>query len=382
MENPLTGDKTSRGTVRVVLGIDDLELNRDRSLVERVQLGDEEAFAELYRCHHDRLYRYCLYRLGEAHEAQDVVQEAFTRAWANAPRLQGDLKFYPWLRTIAGNLCTDVGRKRARVQPAPAVDPGPTEGGQERIVDLVDIALLEQAMSRLPDRHREVLELREADGLTYEQLADRTGTSVGTVESLLWRARQGLKRQFAVVSGESVLAGLPVIGWLLRKAHATHSKLSAQLAAWHPANLTALGGAIGGLALSSVLAVAFVAGGSGGSSVSPPPAATIATGMVGLTRPAPPLPPASQPTPSQLDPTNPGSTSSAAGMAGVTSTPRQASSGRTELVNPVNTNSAAVRQEAQKDPARISVGGTTVGLDPQAVASYVAGLLPTLTKGP
>ena len=373
----------SEGDVRVALGVDDLDLNRDRSLVERIQLGDETAFEELYRLHHDRLYRYCLYRLGEAHEAQDVVQEAFTRAWVNAPRIQGDLRFYPWIRTIAGNLCTDVGRRRARVQPAPVVDPGPAEGGQERIVDLVDLALLEQAMSRLPDRHREVLELREGDGLSYEQLADRTGTSVGTVESLLWRARQGLKRQFAVVSGESVLAGLPVIGWLIRRAHAAHTRVSAQVAAWQPQTITALGSAIGGLAAGSVIAVAFVVGGAAGGSGNTPPASVATAGAAVSAREAPGLPPASQPAPSRGGPADAGPAASApVGIAPSGSSFRQPSSGRTEIVNPVSTNPTAVRQEAQQDPTRISVGTTTVGADPQAAVSYVASLLPALTKVP
>ena len=365
----------------MVLGIDDLELSRDRPLVERVQLGDEEAFAELYRRYHDSLYRYCLYRLGEAHEAQDVVQEAFTRAWVNASRLHGDLKFYPWLRTIAGNLCTDIGRRRARVHPAATVDPGLTDGGQERIVDLVDVALLKQAMSRLPDRHREVLELREADGLSYEQLADRTGTSVGTVESLLWRARQGLKRQFNAVSGESALAGLPVVGWLLRRAHAAHARLSAQLAAWHPEGLSALGGAIGGLALGSVLAVAFVVGGTGGGTGVQPSAVTTASPADSSGPAEGLLAVASQPGPIPTS-TVAGSSPAAHLVKPSNAAARQTGSGRTELVNPVNTNSAAVRQEAQQDPVKVSLGGTTVGADPQAVASYVQSLLSPLPKVP
>ena len=361
----------------MVLGIDDLELNRDRSLVERVQLGDEDAFAELYRRHHDRLYRYCLYRLGEAHEAQDVVQETFTRAWINAPRIEGDLKFYPWLRTIAGNLCTDVGRRRARVLPAPAVDPGPTDGGQERVIDLVDIALLEQAMSRLPERHRQVLELREAGGLTYEQLADRTGTTVGTVESLLWRARQGLKRQFAVVSGESVLAGLPVVGWLLRRAHAAHAKVSAQVAAWHPEGVSALGSAIGGLAVGSVLAVALVVSGTGGGGSNGPPGAVTTASPVGsFDRAAGLVQLASQPGPAQTLADTSSASSAVAGGVPATPPVRPSPSGRTELVNPVKTDPATARQEAQQDPTKVSVGGMTVGVDPQAVVSYAESLLP------
>jgi RNA polymerase sigma-70 factor (ECF subfamily) len=364
----------------LVLGIDDSEFSRDRSLVERVQLGDKEAFAELYRRHHDRLFRYCLYRLGETHEAQDVVQEAFTRAWLNAPRIQADLRFYPWLRTIAGNLCTDVGRRRARVQPAAAVDPGSTDGGQERIVDRVDITLLEEAMARLPERHRQVLELREAGGLSYEQLADRTGTSVGTVESLLWRARQGLKRQFAVVSGESVLTGLPVVGWLLRRAHSAHARLSAQLSEWHAENLLAIGGALGGLAVGSVVAVALMVGGARGSGDRVPPAAVTTARPANSMTTAALAQLASQPVLDQAS-----ASSAVANTRTVTAAqtaPRPFRTGRTELVDPIQTDHAAAAQEAQQDPVKVSVGQATIGADPRAMVAYIATLPSALPKVP
>ena len=361
----------------MVLGIEDLDINRDRSLVARVQMGDEQAFGELYRRHHDRLYRYCLYRLGEPHEAQDVVQEAFTRAWANAPRTQGDLRFYPWLRTIAGNLCADVGRRRARVQPAADPDPGLTEGGQERIIQMMDAALVKQAMARLPERHRLVLEMRERDGLTYEQLADRTGTSVGSVESLLWRARQGLKRQFAVVSGESVLAGLPIIGWALRRAHAAHARIMGRVAGGDPYNIAALGGAVGTVAIGSVVAVALMVGGVTGTSTSqrPVPVQTAGTAVTAVV----PSAPAAAASASENPPTAGPPTASL--PASRPASPRSGY-GRTELADPVQTNPAQARAEAQQDPVRVSVGQVTAGLDPQSIVTYVGGLVPLPTRVP
>ena len=355
----------------MVLGIDELEYNHDRSLVDRVQLGDEDAFAELYRRHHDRLYRYCLYRLGEEHEAQDVVQEAFTRAWINAPKVKGDLRFYPWLRTIAGNLCTDVGRRRARVQPAPAVDPGPTDGGQERIIETVDLVLLEQAMSRLPERHRSVLKLREADGLTYEQLADRTGTTVGTVESLLWRARQGLKRHFAVVSGESLLAGLPVLGRVLRRAHAIHSRVAARMASsdsYHDAVLTG----VGGVAIGSAVAVAFVINGVGGHAYATPPVQTATPAAITTSTVQALMSLAAQPVvePDPATTTNRSHITTRLSSTAPAQTPRT----HTVLTNPVRTDPAA-RQEAGQDPLHVAVGTLAAGVNPQAVIQYAAGLV-------
>lgn len=358
----------------MVLGVDDLEFNRDRSLAERVRAGDEVAFEELYRRHHDRLYRYCLFRLGEPHEAQDVVQEAFSRAWVHARRVQGELRFYPWLRTIAGNLCTDVGRRRARVLPVSSPDPGSVDGDQERVVESVDIALLEQALSRLPERHRQVLELREADGLSYEQLADRTGTSVGTVESLLWRARQGLKRQFAVVSGESLLAGLPLVGWAIRRAHILHAKVAARLATGDPNYLNALGGAVGSVAIGSVVAVALVVSGASGSSGNAPVSAltTAAPRDLGTVQAIVQL--ASQPAQPPLLSPSP-ARSVALGVTSSRSVTAPRHTGRTALTNPVDTNPAAARQEAQQDPVSVTVGAVTAGVNPQEVVQYVGGLL-------
>ena len=357
----------------MVLGIEDLDFSRDRSLVQRMRLGDEDAFAELYRRHHDRIFRYCLYRLGEAHEAQDVVQEAFTRAWVKAPRIQGDLHFYPWLRTIAGNLCTDVGRRRARVQPASELDPGSTDGDQERIIQMMDAALVKQAIARLPERHRQILEMREHEGLSYEQLADRTGTSVGTVESLLWRARQGLKRQFAVVSGESVLAGLPLLGWALRRAHAVHARFVARLAGNDPGNLAAIGGAVGGVAITSVFAAVLVVGGMTGSTSGNPPAA-VQTASPAVSTAQSLMQLAAQPL--SVPPTVPPGTAvqvvaPPAPHAGSHSGPQ-----RTELTNPVQTNPAQARAEAQQDPVQASIGQVSAGIDPPAVVAYLAQLPP------
>lgn len=355
----------------MVLGVDDLEFNRDRPLVERLQLGDQEAFTELYNRHHERLYRFCLYRLGDPHEAHDVVQEAFTRAWSHAPRVKGDLRFYPWLRTIAGNLCTDVGRKRARVRPAPVVDTGMTDGGQEGIVDRVDLVLLEQAMARLPERHRRVLEMREAEELSYDQLAELTGTTIGTVESLLWRARQGLKRQFAVVRGEGLLAGLPVVGWALRRAHATHARLSARLAGADPNSAAALGGAVGSVTIGSVVAVALVVSTLGGSASGQAPAVRMVAPTVAVSTTQSLMQLAAQP----LEPPGPTVGPSRAGAATPSATPAHPHATRTELTNPVQTDPAEARQEASHDPVQASVGAIVAGADPPAVVTYVSGLL-------
>jgi RNA polymerase sigma-70 factor (ECF subfamily) len=173
---------------------------------------EEAAFAEIYRAHHQKLLRYCQYRLRDRHEAEDVMQEAFVRAWRSMPTSAYDRNFYPWLRVVAGNLCTDTLRKRSRSELVADLEPGVVDGGMDRISVEEDRVLVRQALARLNDRHREALMMREDEGLTYDQIAARTGATSGTVESLLWRARQALKREFVVIAGrEGCMAVVPAL---------------------------------------------------------------------------------------------------------------------------------------------------------------------------
>lgn len=196
---------------------DDVDLERDRALVERAQLGDQAAFDALYQRYYRRLLRFCLQRLHDPHEAEDVTQEAFARAWRALPAFGGERRFYPWLSVIAAHLCTDVLRRRNRALPVAELQegtdlPSAEEDAESRILAAVDADLVTQAFQRLSDRHRRVLELREASGLSYQQIADQEGVGITTVETLLWRARQALKREFSALA-DSRLAG--ILGGLL-----------------------------------------------------------------------------------------------------------------------------------------------------------------------
>jgi RNA polymerase sigma factor (sigma-70 family) len=200
---------------------DDVDLERDRSLVERCQAGDSAAFGNLYARYYERLLRFCLRRLNDRHEAEDAAQEAFARAWKALPQFAGERRFYPWLTVIAGNICTDMLRRRSRSTPTDdmeltAQQPVGVVGAdtsEELVLAAVDGELVNRALDRLSTRHRHVLAMREGSGWTYQQIADHEGVEIGTIETLLWRARQALKREFAVVSeSKDALAGFLVAG--------------------------------------------------------------------------------------------------------------------------------------------------------------------------
>ena len=241
----------------MALRVDDVDLVRDRALVERFQEGDPAAFDTLYTRYFGRLVRFCRKRVGDPHEAEEIAQEAFTKALRALPAFEGERRFYPWMTVIAGRLCVDAHRRRGRTEPSDSVDLGVIEGGQEKIVDLVDIEILRTAMGELAPRHREVLDLREQQGWSYQQIADHYDVTLGTVEALLFRARKALKREFmAVVGGDRNWAAVPVVGAVLRPV----LSLKARIEAWASAALPAISGP--GIA-AAVIAVTAVTGAVG-----------------------------------------------------------------------------------------------------------------------
>jgi RNA polymerase sigma-70 factor, ECF subfamily len=218
---------------------DDVDLDRDRVLVERCQAGDSAAFGNLYARYYERLLRFCLRRLNDRHEAEDAAQEAFARAWKALPNFAGERRFYPWLTVIAGNICTDMLRRRSRSTPTDdlelsshqQVGGGAIETSEELVVAAVDGELVNKALGRLSVRHRHVLAMREGSGWTYQQIADHEGVEIGTIETLLWRARQALKREFTVLSESKGMLGgfLAGAGALLRRSFLRMAHRSAPL---------------------------------------------------------------------------------------------------------------------------------------------------------
>ncbi|MGH9006612.1 MAG: RNA polymerase sigma factor [Acidimicrobiales bacterium] len=227
----------------------EVDLDRDRALVLRCQEGDGAAFAELYTQYHDRLHRFCMRRICDRDEAEEIAQEAFLRAWRALPTFSGGLRFYPWLTVIAKNLCTDALRKRARCGPvediecqsvgAVRLDPfSTTMSSEETVMATFDGELAAQALDRLSDRHRRVLRLREEHGLSYQEIATHQGVEVSTVETLLWRARQALKREYAALSGTRILGGLLIGGTALRRLAERFGRKASRLAmAFHRVNV-------------------------------------------------------------------------------------------------------------------------------------------------
>jgi RNA polymerase sigma-70 factor (ECF subfamily) len=243
----------------VALRADDVDLTRDSNLVVRFQSGDGAAFDDLYRRYFSRLHRYCQRRVGDPHEAEEIAQEAFTRALRAMPTFAGERRFYPWMTVIASRLCVDSHRRRGRATPVAELDPGTVEADLSELFDEVDHDHLRVAMDRLAPRHREVLDLRERHGWSYQRIADSYSVSIGTVEALLHRARRALRREYLQVAGDTPRwAAIPGLGWAGRRLLALRLRAAEHAPAWSDAT-TPFMAKVASVAVASV-AVAGVAG--------------------------------------------------------------------------------------------------------------------------
>ena len=180
-------------------------------LVERSQSGDLDAFNALVLAYQGQVYNLCLRMLGSPQAAEDAAQEAFIAAYRAVPRFRGG-RFRAWLLRIAANACYDeLRRRRARPQvplDAPADDERPSaelpasdEPLEQRAERLELARCLQEGLASLPPDQRLAVILRDVQGLAYEEVAEATGASLGTVKSRISRGRAAL-RDFLLARGE------------------------------------------------------------------------------------------------------------------------------------------------------------------------------------
>jgi len=177
-----------------------MTVDEDSSLIERTLLGDRSAFNELVVRYQDRLYSSMLGVTGSAEEAEDVVQDAFVRAFMKLDSFQQTSQFFTWLYRIAFNTALSRHRRRrSRVSLDHARETTglePVDDGaapDESMLQGERVAMVREAMAQLTEEHRTILVLREMDENPYEMIAEILEISIGTVRSRLSRARYQLK---------------------------------------------------------------------------------------------------------------------------------------------------------------------------------------------
>jgi RNA polymerase sigma-70 factor (ECF subfamily) len=167
----------------------------DAALLRASGRGDGQAFHQLVDRHADRLYRVAFSLVGNAADAEDVVQDALAGAYRGAKKFEGRSSVRSWLTRIVMTQAAKFWRDRKGRRNTPletASDLPATDGGPGAVDAKMDLAA---ALQLLSDEHREVIVLREIDGLAYEEMAEILSVPRGTVESRLFRARAELKKK-------------------------------------------------------------------------------------------------------------------------------------------------------------------------------------------
>lgn len=210
----------------------------DEQVVERVLRGDTALYELVMRRHNQRVYRIARAILRDDAEAEDVMQDAYVRAYQNLASFEGRAKFVTWLTRIAVHEALARSRKRSRQQ---SID-NPEEG-QERLMNALTSAgrspeqeaygreltrVLEAAALALPEEHRLVFMLRDVEGLSTEETAQCLGLTQENVKVRLHRAHAKLRKrlyedigvttarcfQFHAVRCDRVVDGVfKTIGW-------------------------------------------------------------------------------------------------------------------------------------------------------------------------
>ena len=193
---------------------------RDAALLKQAQNGDRTAYGQIVLTYQDRLYNAVLRLVGDADEAAEVTQEAFTRGLMKIDSFRGEASAYTWLFRIAMNLAISQLRKVQRHRTFSLDRPSPNGNGrrgsgtgtEDQASGLVDRVSQDRAPSpaeaaegrergeqvlaalgRLDPEYRAVLVMRDVEGFDYQQMAEVLGLPLGTLKSRLFRARLALR---------------------------------------------------------------------------------------------------------------------------------------------------------------------------------------------
>ncbi len=197
----------------------------DRGLIAACRAGHTEAFGLLVRRYQDRLYPSMVRLLGSREDAQDVVQDAFIKAFQKLDQFQGESSFYTWIYRIAINLALSGKRSRKprflqslqHEDRHQAVEDQADESPDNDPVAALERAeretLVEAALRKLCPEHRAVVVLKDFDGYRYEEISALLNIPIGTVRSRLHRARGELRQ---------------ILGPLLAPEHAAQPTVDAE----------------------------------------------------------------------------------------------------------------------------------------------------------
>ncbi|UCC85739.1 MAG: sigma-70 family RNA polymerase sigma factor [Anaerolineales bacterium] len=171
--------------------------------------GDSRPFTALVFRYQQRVLATCFRFMGNWDDAEDQAQEVFIKAYREIRRFEGRAKFSTWLFQIAVNVCRTALRRRSR-RPTPAEAPllalerllPSSESVEEGILARAEANIVNQALQTLREDEREVLTLREAAGLTYQEIAETLDIGLSAAKMRVMRARLALRHAYLTLAGE------------------------------------------------------------------------------------------------------------------------------------------------------------------------------------
>lgn len=179
--------------------------------IKQVIKGDQNAFGEIVEIYKDKVFQLCFRMVGNRHEAEDLAQEAFVRAFVNISSFNQTLKFSTWLYRIATNLCIDRLRKKkpdyyldAEVAGTEGLTmysqiPAKTVLPEEEVVSLEIQQQIQLEISKLPEKYRSVIVLKYIEELSLNEISEILELPLGTVKTRIHRGREALRKQLRYV---------------------------------------------------------------------------------------------------------------------------------------------------------------------------------------
>ena len=181
------------------------EARRDAELVERLKKGDTKALEELYQRHREPAYGIAYRLVGSREDALDVVQESFIHVLRGIQTFRGQSSFRTWLYRIVTHAALDYRRWRSlratesldSERALEPVDASSQRSPQDTAAERDLAAAIDKALANVSEKNRAALVLFAIEGMSYKEIADVLGISVGTVMSRIFNARQRLRELLA-----------------------------------------------------------------------------------------------------------------------------------------------------------------------------------------
>lgn len=184
-----------------------VSMEGDDKLVGALKLGDQQAFQTLVNLFSSKVFNLCFNFLKSTEEAEDATQEVFTIVFLSIKKFKGESKLSTWIYRISVNKCKEIIRNKSRKKRFGFSFPLEKAEGKQgattfyhpgiELEDKERAAILYKAIDQLPDKQKTAFTLHKLEGVSYEEIAGIMETSLSSVESLIFRARQKLKSSLA-----------------------------------------------------------------------------------------------------------------------------------------------------------------------------------------